>query len=132
MKHARIGTAFVFLAGIALVASGCSDARAEEPAKPAKGYEHGIFEFTIIRATEGDGELARWTTGTDEIDSSSAEALAMELKVPGGAAPSRTIRVRILDHLSSQGWELINRSDVAVAATAGTGVGERYVLRRKR
>ena len=91
MKHARIGTALVFLAGIALAASGCTDAHAEDPANPAKGYEHGVFEFTTIRATEGDGELARWTTGTDEIDSSSAEALAMELKVPGGAAPCAAI-----------------------------------------
>ena len=132
MKHARIGTALVFLAGIALAASGCADARAGDPAKPAKDYEHGIFKFTTIRATHGDSETARWITGTDEIDSSSAEALALELKVPGGAAPSRTTRVRILDHLSSQGWELIGRSDVAVAATAGTGIGERYVLRRKR
>ncbi|MEE8107233.1 MAG: hypothetical protein V3T86_16985 [Planctomycetota bacterium] len=132
MKHARIAIAFVLLAGIALAASGCADAGAGEPVKPAKGYEHGIFEFTTIRATHADTETARWITGDEEIDVSSAEALGLELKVPGGAAPSRTIRVRILDHLSSQGWELITRSDVAVAAAAGTGIGERYVFRRKR
>jgi hypothetical protein len=132
MKHARIAIALSLLAGMALVTTGCVDAAAEEPAKAAKGYEHGVFEFTILRGVRGDDELARWTTSAEEMDSPSIQELAHRLKVAGGVATSSRLRVRILDRLSEQGWELITRSDVAVAAAAGTGIGERYVLRRKR
>ena len=129
MKHARNGTCLLLLLGFALALPSCADVAAEEA---AKGYEHGLFEFTVLRLQDGDSEEANWITAAVEVETPSLESLASELKVKGGAATEGTVKVRILDKLASDGWELVTRSDVAVAAARGTGIGERYVFRRKR
>ena len=67
----------------------------------------------------------RWVTGDGEIVASSWEELATKLKAPE-AKPSATTpvahRLRVLNHLGSQGWELVS---------VGMGTTSPWVFKRR-
>jgi len=117
------------LVGLAFVAAlwaGC----AEAPAQETKRIEHGIFEYSKLRLAHGDQEKVLWATAKKEIEVESVPALWSELGIEAQAEAPGSDRVRVLDHLARQGWEVIDRSDVTVVLAGGTGISERYVLRR--
>lgn len=117
------------LVGLAFVAAlwaGC----AEAPAQESKRIEHGVFEYSKLRLDHVEKELISWSTAKREIKEQSVLSLWTELGIkdqPGGGGSER---LRVLDHLARQGWEVIDRTDVTVVLAGGTGISERYVLRR--
>jgi hypothetical protein len=116
-------------AGLALVGalwSGC----AEAPAQAVRRVEHGVFEYSKLHLADGDLHKVRWSTAKKDIDVESVVALWTELGIKGEANAPRPDRMRILDHLAGQGWEVIERTDVTVVLAGGTGISERYLLRR--
>lgn len=64
----------------------------------------------------------RWTTGEEEVEVKEWEELADRLKAPAPkrASPATVHKLRVLNKLSADGWELMDRSlggDAAVAPT---------------
>jgi len=117
------------LAGLAFVAAlwaGC----AEAPAQEMRRIEHGELEYSKLRLAHGDREVFRWSTAKREIMEQSVLSLWTELGIKAQTEAPGSDRVRVLDHLAGQGWEVITRSDVTVVFAGGTGISERYVLRR--
>lgn len=120
-----------FLTGLALVGAlwgGCADASAQQ----AKRTEHGVFEYTKIHLAHGDQEKIFWATAKKEVEVESVLALWTELGIEAQTQAPRSDRVRVLDHLAGKGWEVIDRTDVTAVMAGGTGISERYLLRRRR
>ncbi|MHC4974062.1 MAG: hypothetical protein ACYTG3_17210 [Planctomycetota bacterium] len=119
------------LTGLALVGAlwaGCADVSAQE----AKRTEHGVFEYSKLRLAHGDREVVRWSTAEKEVDVESVLALWTALGVDAQTVAPGSDRVRVLDRLAGQGWEVIDRTDVTVVLAGGTGISERYLLRREK
>lgn len=66
----------------------------------------------------------RWVTGDGEVEATSWEELASKLKAPEakGTLSVAGHKVRVLNHLGNQGWELVS---------AGTGSTSPWVFKRK-
>ena len=117
------------LAGLALVAAlwaGC----AEAPAQEMRRIEHGVFEYSKLRLDRDERVVFSWSTAKMEIKEQSVLGLWAALGIKAQPEAPGSDRVRVLDHLAGQGWEVIGRSDVTVVLAGGTGLSERYVLRR--
>jgi hypothetical protein len=119
------------LTGLTLVGAlwaGC----AEAPAQEVRRVEHGVFERSQLRLADGSVEKARWATAGTEVSVDSVLALWDELGIKARAGAQGSEEMRVLDHLARQGWEVIERTDVSVVLAGGTGVSERYLLRRRK
>lgn len=119
------------LTGLALVGAlwaGCADATAQQ----AQRVEHGVFGYSKLRLARGDQEKVVWATAKKEIEVESVLALWTELGIEGQTETPGSDRMRVLDHLAGQGWEVIDRTDVTVVLAGGTGLSEHYLLRRRK
>jgi hypothetical protein len=117
------------LTGLALVGAlwaGCADVSAQE----AKRMEHGVFEYSKLRLAHGEQDVLSWTTAKNEIKVESVLALWTELGIKAQSDAPGPDRMRVLDHLAGKGWKVIDRTDVTVVLAGGTGISERYLLRR--
>jgi hypothetical protein len=84
------------------------------PAQPAQPAQPARPRLTV-----------RWVTGENEIEATSWEDLAAKLKAPEakpGATTPVAHKLRVLNHLGSQGWEMVS---------AGTGTSGIWVFKRK-
>lgn len=119
------------LTGLALVGAlwaGCADASAQQ----AKRTEHGVFEYTKLHLAHGDQEKVVWATAGQEVEVESVLALWTALGIEAQTEAATCDRVRVLDHLAGKGWEVVGRTDVSAVMAGGTGISERYLLRRRR
>src|SRR6266540_5597373 len=115
--------------------------RGGEDELPARGGRGGQCGFPGGGGAPGGGALpaqpgqpaqparprltVRWVTGDSEIDATSWEDLAAKLKVPAakpGATTPVAHKLRVLNQLGSQGWEMVS---------AGTGTAAIWVFKRK-
>jgi len=99
-------------------------------AQQAKRIEHGVFEYSKLRLAHGERELISWSTAKEEIKVESVIALWDRLGIEAQSGTPGSDRVRVLDHLAGKGWEVIERTDVTIVLAGGTGISERYLLRR--
>ncbi|MHC4135416.1 MAG: hypothetical protein ACYTDU_03365 [Planctomycetota bacterium] len=106
--------------------AGCAEGLAQQ----AKRIEHGVFEYSRLRLAHGEREMVSWSTAKQEVKTESVLALWTRLGIQAQTGTPGSDRVRVLDHLAGQGWEVIDRTDVTVVLAGGTGVSERYLLRR--
>jgi hypothetical protein len=70
--------------------------------------------------------MVRWITAAGEVDATSWEELAEKLKLPparSGVVTPATQRLRVLNHLGAQGWEMVN------GGTASSSVFKRRVAK---
>jgi hypothetical protein len=114
---------------LALAAAGCGPAAAQEKPGP---FEHGVFEWIHTRGAKEDQERYSWATAADEIQRDTVAAFFSALGITADLQRSPADRVRVLDHLTAGGWQVVNRTDVAYADAGGTAIAERYLLRRRR
>jgi hypothetical protein len=122
------------LTGLALFGAlwaGCADASAQQAPRSTR-TEHGVFEYAKLRLAHGEREVLNWWTAEKEFEVQSALALWTALGIKGQSVSPEADRVRVLDHLAGQGWEVVDRADVTVVLAGGTGISERYLLRRTR
>ena len=117
------------VAGLALAGAlwaGCADASAQQ----AKRVEHGMLEVSKLRLAHEDVKRVVWATATTDITVQSMIALWDQLGIKAEAGAPGSGTARVLDHLARQGWEVIDRTDVSAVMAGGTGISERYLLRR--
>jgi hypothetical protein len=120
---------FVVAALVAAGAAGCGAAAAQEE---KASFEHGILEWILYRSAKEEKERYSWATADEEVQRDSAGAFFTALGISADQRRSAADRLRALDHLSAAGWDLVNRTDVSYVDAGGSGIAERYVLRRRR
>jgi hypothetical protein len=52
--------------------------------------------------------VVKWTTGDDELDGTGWDDLATKLKMPAAKDGKPISKVKVLNHLGSEGWELVS------------------------
>jgi hypothetical protein len=119
------GIAAVLLFALA----GCGAASAQGA---APRVEHGVLEWIRYRSTGEDQERYSWITAKEEIQRDTATAFFAAVGVEASQTHTAADRIAVLDHLSAQGWEVVNRTDVAYADAGGSAIAERYLVRRRR
>jgi hypothetical protein len=142
MNPAR--TAWLALAVAFSVGAGKAGAAPAPP--PSERWEYAEISTTSTRmpARFGDGParpgqadrlprvrqtVVRFTTAAGEVEAPSWEELAAKLKAPeakAGAASASLQRLRLLNHLGSQGWELVSGAG-AWSTSTGTMLFKRKV-----
>lgn len=109
----------VVVAALGLVAAVCwyvqaqPRAAGEQPAKPVTKWEY---------ATLYHGNQPIWTTPAEELYAQTWQELAERMKVTipkAKDAGSGTVRATILNHLGSQGWELVSHSATVAGLPGG-------------
>ncbi len=113
-------TRFLIVATTALFAViGSPPVQAQPPgAQGADKWEYGVLEYRHQAGKKADsGEIrypVSWLTAAGEVREYGWEAVAEKLKVPAptGDAPVTDkvafLKLRVLNHLGSQGWELVS------------------------
>lgn len=68
------------------------------------------------RVAPGRATPVRWVTAEGETEADSWEALATKLKAPAAARGATPLahKVKLLNHLGAQGWELVSGSNTAM------------------
>ncbi len=120
------------LAVTALVAAGAAGCGAAAAQEEKASFEHGVFEWILYRSAKEEKERYSWATADEEVQREGAGAFYAALAISAEQRRSAADRVRVLDHLSAAGWDLVNRTDVGYADAGGSAIAERYVLRRRR
>ena len=117
---------------------------AAAPALGDKPVRYEYAELSVLRVAAGKGAgqpggnfgpnpvrtLLRWTTGEEEVEVSEWSELADKLKAPAPKKESseNVHRLRVLNKLSANGWEMLDRSLGATPGTAGSGFSFRRRL----
>jgi hypothetical protein len=109
--------------------SGCAEAPAGE--SPER-WEHGVFLYVGITSEKGDQLRYTWATADAELTGHSIGELWTALDIKSANVGEQADRMRILNHLTDQGWELISDSSVGTAIPGGLGVAQRDLFRRRR
>jgi hypothetical protein len=134
---------------LAVVVSVCAGKAEAAPAPaPAEQWEYAEISTTSTRmpARFGDGPalpgqpdrpprgtrqtVVRFATAAGEVEAPSWGELAAKLKAPearSGAASVSAQRLRVLNHLGSQGWELVSGGGGAWSPSTGTMLFKRKV-----
>jgi hypothetical protein len=102
-----------------------------EPAKGGDRWEYAELQTSasLARAMNALGKVAgpggvpvpggvaakaalrtsvKWATGDDEIDANDWADLATKLKMPAAKDGKPATKLRVLNHLGSEGWELVS------------------------
>ncbi|HKB00908.1 MAG TPA: hypothetical protein VKD90_01755 [Gemmataceae bacterium] len=130
--HKPLGIAVCTIATLGLLAGPgpAAPALADKPPKweYAELHQRSTSRFGAREAAKGENEqpqppaagrtaepTLRWVTGETEIEAKGWEELATKLKAAAAKKDGTTIgrRVQVMNHLGSEGWEL-------VSTTAGT------------
>jgi hypothetical protein len=111
------------------VVAGLSRANAQGT---ASSWEHGIFRYVWRLEIDSEKRVTsyRWIVASEEEREEDMGAIWSRIGVEGAPRNDESDHVRVLDQLSSRGWELVNRSDAAVSGSGATAVTVSYVLRR--
>ena len=128
--HKFLGLTVVATLLAALVASAA-------PALPEKSprWEYAELQSkSTLRAFQKDGEEApparptvRWTTATAEVEAKDWPDLAEKLKATGVKKEGTLTqqRIALLNHLGSEGWELVSHTGGTTPTAAGTWLFKR-------
>lgn len=114
---------------LALAGTGCGPVEAQE-AKPV--FEHGVLEWVHYRSGKEEQERYSWATAVEEEQRDTAAGIYGVLGIETDQRHSAADRMYVLDFLSKQGWQLVNRTDVTYTDAGGSAIAERYMLRRRR
>ena len=128
MTGARACTALMALVALAS-ASGCAEAPAQEP---PQRWEYGVFLYVGITSEKGDQLRYTWATADTELTGQSVGELWTALKIEAASVGEHADRMRIIDHLTGKGWELVSDSSVGTAIPGGLGVAQRDLFRRRK
>ncbi|MHC4225198.1 MAG: hypothetical protein ACYSX0_06550 [Planctomycetota bacterium] len=109
--------------------SGCTEAPAGE--SPER-WEYGVFLYVGITSEKGDQLRYTWATADSELSGQSVGELWTGIGIKAANVGEHADRMRILNHLTAQGWELVSDSSVGTAIPGGIGVAQRDLFRRRK
>jgi hypothetical protein len=69
---------------------------------PGVGAAPGVAAKAAARVT------VKWATGDDEIDAADWADLATKIKMPAAKDGKPATKMKVLNHLGSEGWELVS------------------------
>ena len=119
---------------VAIVAGGAvaGFSRASAGEGTSTHWEYGVFRTVWRHEVDSDKRESAhaWVTSAEEEREQDIGGLWSRLDIEGAPRNDASDLIRVLDQLSSQGWELVTRRDAGLAGTGATAVAVSYVLRR--
>jgi hypothetical protein len=115
------------------VVAGISQANAQDGTSSSY-YEYGVFRsvWRLEDVREALQVSYGWITSAEEEREDDVGGLWTRLGIEGAPRNDASDRIRVLDHLSTQGWEVVTRSDMSAVGSGATAVSVNYLLRRLR
>jgi len=91
-----------------------------------------VFLYVGITSEKGDQLRYTWATADSELSGQSVGELWTAIGIKAASVGEQADRMRVLDHLTVQGWELVSDSSVGTAIPGGIGVAQRDLFRRRK
>jgi hypothetical protein len=112
-----------------------------EPApRPAARWQYAELrqqQSAVVIAPDGTRTQGKpafsWSTSSAKVSADGWDEMAKKLKAPAAKDPEANHRLRVMDALGAQGWELVSVEPPAAAARAAAGVrgGTMWLFKRR-